>query len=206
VILMSTAKGAHPSDDELELYSLGRLEEEQRNTIEEHLLVCESCRKQVEEFDEFAAAMRVALLETEVPKKAEAWTTRLARLAALPKPVWAGAVAAAVALVLILPWQQQTQPPHSVELEALRQAALATAPQNRPLVLRVDLTGLTGEQEHHLEIVDATAQVVWRGVVRSEGDKAVVALENGLDEGRYWVRIHQPGTGELLREFGLQVD
>jgi len=207
LILMSTAKGTHPSEEELELYSLGRLEEGQSTPIEEHLLVCESCRRQVEEFDEFAAAMRAALVETEAPKQApEPWTARLARLAAVPKPVWAGALAAAIALVLLLPWQQRTQPPYPVELEALRQAAVAAAPQGRPLVLTVDLTGLTGEPAYDLEIVDATARLVWRGTVRSEGDKAVLALHDGLRAGRYWVRIHQPGTGELLREFGLEVD
>jgi len=205
VILMSTSRETHPSDDELELYSLGRMEEGQSRPVEEHLLVCEDCRRRVEEFDEFAAAMRAALREIEVRKQAESWTARLARLAAIPRPVWAAALAAVVALVLLVPWQQRAQPPFAVQLEALRQAGAPTAPAHRPLLVTVDLTGLAGEQGYRLEIVDAAGELVWRGTVRPAADNAVVTLKGGLGEGRYWIRVYESG-GELLREFGLMVE
>jgi hypothetical protein len=206
VILMSTARETHPSDDVLELYSLGRMDEGQSAPVEEHLLVCEACRRRVEEFDEFTAAMRAALTEMKAPEpEAESWTARLGRLVALPKPVWAGALAATLALVLLLPWQGGNQAPFAVQLETVRQAAAAAAPADRPLLLTVDLTGLAVDRDYRLEIVDASGRLVWRTTTRSATDKAVVSLNKGLKRGGYWVRIYEAG-GELLREFGLKID
>ena len=41
----------HASDESLELYSHGRLQEPLLGQIEEHLLICERCRKRLTEFD-----------------------------------------------------------------------------------------------------------------------------------------------------------
>ena len=51
----------HISEDLLELYSLGRLEEPQLAPVEEHLLVCHECLDRVQRIDEFVAAMKAAL-------------------------------------------------------------------------------------------------------------------------------------------------
>jgi len=42
----------HASDESLELYSQGRLQEPQLGQVEEHLLICERCRKRLTEFDD----------------------------------------------------------------------------------------------------------------------------------------------------------
>jgi hypothetical protein len=52
--------GSHPSKDELERYSLGRVTPVDRAHVEEHLLICESCRSRLTELDAFTAAMRSA--------------------------------------------------------------------------------------------------------------------------------------------------
>jgi anti-sigma factor RsiW len=51
----------HLSDDSLELYSLGRLTEPERTQAEEHLLMCDECRKRLEATDAYIAAMREGL-------------------------------------------------------------------------------------------------------------------------------------------------
>jgi hypothetical protein len=51
----------HISDDVLEQYSLDRLEEQELAAVEEHLLLCESCRDRLEGIDAFVASMRTAL-------------------------------------------------------------------------------------------------------------------------------------------------
>jgi anti-sigma factor RsiW len=51
----------HISEDLLELYSLGRLEEPQLAPVEEHLLICHDCLDRVEQMDEYVAALRAVL-------------------------------------------------------------------------------------------------------------------------------------------------
>ena len=201
--------GTHPSDDDLELYSLGQLDEQRTAPLEEHLLVCEACQARVGEFDEYVHAMRAALREAESEQQVPR-TSLLARLLAIPKPVWAGAMAAVLALVFLVPWQPRGGEPFGVELQALRGAARAgaVAPAERPLALIVDLTGLELGREYRLEVVDSAGDGVWRGTVRPTEDKTPVALGRGLGRGQYWVRIYDaaPPSGELLREFGLSVE
>ena len=47
----------HVPDDLLEQYAMGKLNEEQTAPIEEHLLVCEHCRREVELVDRIRAAL-----------------------------------------------------------------------------------------------------------------------------------------------------
>jgi len=50
----------HMNAEEIEKYSLGGLSEEQAAPFDEHLLLCEVCRKSVEASDAYVAAMRGA--------------------------------------------------------------------------------------------------------------------------------------------------
>jgi predicted anti-sigma-YlaC factor YlaD len=52
----------HPTDEELEKYSIsGGRQAEQVAAIEEHLLVCETCRNRLEEIDQYVRPMWMAL-------------------------------------------------------------------------------------------------------------------------------------------------
>jgi anti-sigma factor RsiW len=53
----------HLDGEEIENYSLGRLSEEELAPCEEHLLICEPCRRQVEASDAYIEAMRQAAAE-----------------------------------------------------------------------------------------------------------------------------------------------
>jgi hypothetical protein len=58
----------HIDEDVLELYALGRIQDEERLApIEEHLLVCESCRARMGETDQYLAVMESALLASVEP-------------------------------------------------------------------------------------------------------------------------------------------
>jgi anti-sigma factor RsiW len=47
-------------DDRLDLYALGRLPDVETTEVEEHLLLCETCRDRLSETDRFIAALRYA--------------------------------------------------------------------------------------------------------------------------------------------------
>jgi predicted anti-sigma-YlaC factor YlaD len=51
----------HLNEDTLELIALNRLPEPNLAAAEEHLLVCEKCRRALTEADEYVAAMRTGL-------------------------------------------------------------------------------------------------------------------------------------------------
>jgi LSD1 subclass zinc finger protein len=51
----------HIPEDRLELYSLGRLRERYCQPLEEHLLICEACRRRLKYTDEAIALIRSAL-------------------------------------------------------------------------------------------------------------------------------------------------
>jgi anti-sigma factor RsiW len=57
---MAPDTNRHVDQEELESYSMGRIPEEECVRLEEHLLVCDSCRKRLAETDLFIASMRLA--------------------------------------------------------------------------------------------------------------------------------------------------
>jgi len=56
-------------DDLLDLYALGRLPDADTAEVEEHLLLCETCRDRLSETDRFIAALRCAAAAFDLPLK-----------------------------------------------------------------------------------------------------------------------------------------
>ncbi len=52
---------SHPSLDDLELYVTGRPDENTTERVEEHLLVCESCRCALDEIEQEIRVLRIVL-------------------------------------------------------------------------------------------------------------------------------------------------
>jgi len=50
----------HATDDTLERYAMRTLPESACSTLEEHLLVCQSCRDRLEATEAYLAAMKLA--------------------------------------------------------------------------------------------------------------------------------------------------
>jgi anti-sigma factor RsiW len=50
----------HVSEDDLERYAMRTLPAPESDRLEEHLLVCQSCRDRLKATDEYVAAMRSA--------------------------------------------------------------------------------------------------------------------------------------------------
>ena len=66
IMQLVSRTGGEPSNEELELYSMVRLSEQASARLEEHILLCESCRARLNEFDEFVNTIRRALREPNV--------------------------------------------------------------------------------------------------------------------------------------------
>ena len=57
---MAPIPHSHLGGEEIERYSLGEMSEEELACCEEHLLVCDACRREVAESDAYVEAMRKA--------------------------------------------------------------------------------------------------------------------------------------------------
>lgn len=211
IVKMPTPSDSHPSDDEMELYVLGRLGEVHAAPVEEHLLVCETCRQRLEEMEEYAIAMRQALVEMNTEAGAvekKPWVQRISGWFTMPMPAWAGAAAVLLVITAFLPVWRSGGERYEAELQAMRGEA-ATAqqvPADRMLDLHIDVTGLPVLDSYRVEIAEASGQTIVETTLTREGDSLLLSTEQGLDNGQHWARVYAPApNGALLREFSLRV-
>ncbi len=200
--------GVHASEESLERYSMGTLGQAETATLEEHLLVCSQCQDRLTETDAFIRATRQAARKLQ-SRRSPARGKYLPR-ALLPKPIWAAVAAFSLVFAAAGVWtlrRQHQAPPVAVALETFRGGLPgAQAPAGRPLLLRVDLTGLPESAAYDLEVVNAQGRSLRRVAIRRTAAPAQAEVA-GLERGQYWVRLHgPPPQRELLREFGLRVE
>ena len=199
----------HASDECLEQYALGALQEPLLGEIEEHLLLCSQCQEHLEEIDTFRAAMRnaAARLEDEEESRKRFWT-RVSSALTLPRLGWVMALVAVALIGLSLRvWMNppESAQPLAVFLETTRGSDARHAPARRRLELSLDTTALPSYPTYQVETVDAIGQVQAMSTAHTSEGKIKASLANGLRPGNYFVRLYSP-SHELLREYGLVVD
>ena len=200
--------GAHVADDVLEKYLLNRLPEPELAAVEEHLLVCPACQTKAEETDEFILAAKAALHEVKRRPTARALHASAGILQSwFTLPVLA-VVMASIAAAIFLPSQHKgaRSAPSEIHLSALRGHTVnpAHARAAGGLILDLDTTGLPGDGNYAVTIVEATGAAVWTGASRPSANSLQAVIEQPLPPGRYWIRLSR--GGKSVREYGLQID
>jgi hypothetical protein len=202
--------GPHVPDDVLEKYLLRRLPEAELAPVEEHLLVCSKCQVQAEETQEFILVTQAALQAGRRKSAARALHATSAGIlnSWLTVPVFAGVIAAVTAAVFLPLHHAGTVPPAShVTLSAMRgpETTPAHVHAGSALTLDLDATGLPAEGRFAVRVVDSHGSQIWSGVAsNAAGNRMSALVGDSLRPGRYWVRLSR--NGELLREYGLQID
>ncbi len=216
----------HPSDDALEEYLMGRVEEPARSVFEEHLFYCSQCLEAAEAASQFAALLKLGIAEFHAREQhqpaSQRWFGLRPRSAARlwsgwVRPAWppcgrwserlslatAGAALAAVLALALLTWRPQMGAPAAVVLVALRGSdagSVAHAPAGRPLDVSIDAARLPGAT-YSLQIVDANGTEVWQGPVSLERNMHLAArVPKPFRAGAYWVRLHQSSAGPPSRQ------
>jgi len=189
----------HLDEEQLERYSMGATPEAGLAPLEEHLLICESCREALARTDSYVSAMRAAARRS-LEEKRPWW-------AFVPAQTWAGAMAvAAVALLAVCLWfRPGGGGPVAVALESTRGAessAFAAAPAGRVLVLSLDPGDLPLAGHYRVEVVDEAGRRIWQGAATRSSTR-LTATGPRLAGGHYYVRLYG-SSGELLREYGVQ--
>ncbi|MDR3699393.1 MAG: hypothetical protein P4L56_07140 [Candidatus Sulfopaludibacter sp.] len=177
----------HLVEEEIERYSLAASAEPELSQVEEHLLLCASCRKKVETSDVYVNSMRRAAAQIRAEEKRA--------------PRWAGMaflLAAAVLLAGVILIRSNATAPFAVSLAVTRGVGInAQAPAGVPLALQLDVTGLPAAASYRVEMVDRAGKQVWTGTFPGRPAKPLPA-------GIYFVRLYSP-AGDLLREYGLEI-
>jgi hypothetical protein len=193
----------HPDEEQIERYAMGALQEQEADRLEEHLLLCQDCRRRLAEADEYIPAMKGAAWE--ITREEYAGESRPRRWVFRLIPAVA-ALFVVVAAVSFLRTRQSRLDPALVPLQAMRGVeAPAAAPSGKPLRLQLDLTGLPASESYTVEMVDRRGNPVWRGPVTRprEGLEAAASVP-AKPAGIYFVRVYLP-SGELLREYAMEI-
>lgn len=202
------------SAEEVENYLFNRLSGVTREAVEEHLLVCESCRSRVEEEERFMEAARGAAekFETEsLRRQIEGPAASGASQHWSRRPLHWMAMAATAAVLLIggsLTYRMlHPEPALEVSLRAERSGIEGAQEPvaGQKLLLSADLRGLPPLPQYRWSIVDSLGVPVAGGTIEARGESGRIELARGLPAGMYWVRLLDPDSGVLLREFGLVV-
>jgi hypothetical protein len=214
---------AHPSEDLLEEYAFGRLNELQAAPLEEHLLLCTSCQEVLAGVDQYIHFMKVAAQSeaaqskdvSRIPAGRGSWSDWLRELAGRlqgrpGRAVWATALGLAMGSAAAVVWQRSpaSMPdPVVVALASYRgggNTASAVASAGRPLDLAVDLPDLPPAAAYRLEVVTSRGSRAWEGTPQPAGGKLSAHLAQGLRPGMYWVRLYA-APSDLLSEYGLRI-
>jgi hypothetical protein len=201
----------HPTEDVLEQYCLNHLSEAEYDQVEEHLLFCEQCQKELIRVDAFIREMKVAC--SAVARQEQRASARkpffISWLSAFPRPA-AVAAFAAVIMIIGVPLVRDsapTGPPLAVELASLRgpeTAIMANAEKRRPLQLRMSAVELPAAASYKIQIVNKSGAQMWSGSPRSQARELIADVTAALPAGTYWVRLYAAGS-DPIREFGLVV-
>ncbi len=201
------------SEQEIEDYLFQRLSGVSREAVEEHLLFCEECRCRVEEEEKLIEAMRGAARRLELESGIEPPTDGPApggHRRRFSPPAWAVAATLAIVLVGGAVTVKMMQAPGLVEVALRAERSAFPAMENppvagQPVLLTADLRGLPPLPSFRWVVVDPSGARIADGLAEREQETARIHLQRGLPAGRYWVRIHDPESGILLREFGLAI-
>ena len=207
MLVMSNDIDPHIVAEELEDYAMGRIPEAQAGELEEHLLICATCRQRLQESDSYTSAMRRAAAHLEdAPALPGRHPWSFPRLLPTMPAVACIVLAAVLVLALALRYSNSAVPAFAVNLAATRGAGIeAKAPAGRTLALRPDLTGLAVGPFFRLEMVDHVGNRVWQGSAGAQGLSAGASVNVPRQRpGIYFVRVYD-SSGELLREYGLEI-
>jgi hypothetical protein len=205
----------HLLDDILESYVMDRLQADEIEQTENHLLVCEHCRTRLEETRLYVQATKTAasrIREAEesfrARKRARAeWWANVLR----GRPALGLAAALAVIVVIVVIPIRQTR---SVEYELLNlrstrgvEPSTPVGSRDRLLKLNLDVASLQTRNPLHISLVNSQGKQLWESVAPPPaGEQLQVTLPGKLNKGQYWVRLYGGEAGDqMLREYSLPV-
>ena len=220
----------HPTEEALERYLLERTNEQELESLETHILACESCITRLETLEPEIVSLKSALvdfeearIQNELNPSRSSWKNWFT----IPTLSWAGAAAAAlgIGLAVVPHSMQRLSSAPSVQvaegdlagchdsngtdmtLSACRGTETTTLPGGHPLHLRLDAADI---QQHKVDVqvVNGTGSEIWQGQTTVSNERAEIDMPQISKPGSYFLRFYAPSANserELLREFRFEV-
>src|SRR3954451_22524042 len=179
----------HPTEETLENFLLHRMQEEELETTETHILACDSCVARLEAMEIQLEATKMALAEFHketVQKNYAADAVKDTRWAWLKLPTLslAGAGAALAIALTIAP----RFTPVERSVSAVMGSEVTVIPSNRPLLLHLNAKDLP-EQKVAVQVVSADGNEVYKGDSTVHNSTVDAKLPKFHDKGNYLVRL-----------------
>ncbi len=202
----------HPNEETLERFVLNRSGEEELETVETHILACESCVTRLERLEAEIADIKIAaaqvrreLLEKEHSAAKTSWRSWFT----VPKLSFAGAVAALALGIAVVPqFTHRAGPVAEVSLTSYRGLENPTVPSRERLHLHLNAADLP-EGAVAVQIVDGQGASLWKGSSEVRHDQVDITVPSMSKAGTHFLRLYEIGKnnsqGDLLREFAFQV-
>jgi hypothetical protein len=211
LVKISLVFRVHPSEDVLEEYAFGRLSRDHLSTVEEHLLVCETCQTALEHTDQFIRLVKTATARDSRPRRrsvlAELWRSLGAGMPARTA-VWVSVLGSACLMGVVLSPKNPAPLAAPAPLVSYRSAAdgaaVNTAPALRPLDFSIRAEDVPAEPEYRLEVATASGEKVWTGPAKPLERELTARMTRGLKGGLYWVRLYDQNS-VMLSEYGLRL-
>ncbi len=207
----------HPTEDALERFAMRKSEDSELEEVEDHVLGCPACLDRVLELESFVQDYRDVFPEFQreqallpVKARSRSWISRFDL--AIPKWIWAPALAVVALLAVTVPNLRLGQPTGAsfdATLIASRGIeAGSLLPAHKIIRLHLDAIDLpAGVTE--VELVDGEGRPLWSGSATAQAERIGVETPR-LQPGVYFARLYpiengHPNKNHLLREFAFQV-
>lgn len=200
---MNESYREHPNEEALERFLLNMSPEDEIESVETHVLACESCIDQLETLETQIAMTRLALQGLQARQNVKSSVSAFSRWKSwltTPRLSFAatGAVAAAAALLFSIP--------RDVTITANRGTEAAIVSEGRPIHLHLNAAGLNSGPVA-IELADNKGSIVWKGTSVIRHDTIDFTLPRLTKSGSHYLRLYSPGQAGseavLLREFAL---
>jgi hypothetical protein len=176
--------------DELELYALARLPEKELVRLEEHLIVCPTCRCGFEEIEDYVVGMREILMADARTGRDSGWDL----LGWLRRPavtMTLAFVALLAAMALLSRGPAQVLPSTALQIPA------------RELDVTIG-DALRDIGPFRVQVLNPAGQTVWSGLAESGPRGVEVRVQQPMTPGDYFLRLYSV-SGEKLKEYGFRV-
>ncbi len=196
----------HPSEDNLERFVLHQMQEEELESLESHILACDSCVARLEYLELNIAATKMALAQVHQEKVAESFAKQKSSGWSWLKISGfslAGTAAAVALTVSVLPNFRTVER----DLSAYRGSETTEVPANHPLFLHLNAKDLPAEAVS-VELVSEEGKAIWKGAGAIDHQKVDAHLPRISEKGNYLIRLYaadKSSAADLLREFSFQV-
>jgi hypothetical protein len=191
----------HGTTDQFELYALERLADSEFARLEEHLIVCATCRCRFDEVEAYATGMREALV-TDAEKGPDSGVDLLGWLRRPAVSMALGLIVLIAAISLVSRGPAKLAANAALDLPA-SSGTKAVAPPTRELDVTIN-DALRDSGPFRVEVVTPAGQTVWNGLAALGPLGVEVKVQQRMTAGDYFLRVYS-ASGEKLREYGFRI-